>query len=314
MPPAPLRRLGEAALRSKDVDRLLRPALVRVRAAGWQATQMAETAAEAARRRRSGSAVTMVAGDAALIAAGERVAVLAEFSRGAEVRPWAVRMAGALAAAGYPCIIVAARSRAARVEAPAELPAGVAVVSRGNARLDFGSWAAALEAFPTLLEARHVLLTNDSIIGPLGDEGQVAALLSRGEASGADVFGATRGLTGSDHLQSFWLQFNGSLGHPAVAGFLADLPATTDRSDLNVRYEIGLSTLMREQGLTLGWAWDASSFGLPPHYNPSLCWRDLLAAGFPFVKRKLLSDHPRFREARREVLEHARAHFGADLA
>ena len=62
------------------------------------------------------------------------------------------------------------------------------------------------------------------------------------------------------------------------------------------------------------WAWDASSFGLPPHYNPSLCWRDLLAAGFPFVKRKLLSDHPRFREARREVLEHARAHFGADLA
>ena len=36
---------------------------------------------------------------------GERVAVLAEFSRGAEVRPWAVRMAGALAAAGYTGVV-----------------------------------------------------------------------------------------------------------------------------------------------------------------------------------------------------------------
>jgi hypothetical protein len=187
------------------------------------------------------------------------VAVLAEFSRGAAVRPWAI------------------------------------------------------EAFPGLAEAEHVLLANDSIIGPLGDEEAVAALLARGEASGPGVFAATRGLVGSDHLQSFWLQFNGTFGHPAVTAFFADLPRTRDRADLNLRYEHALSETLRRSGLTLGWAWDASSWGLPPSYNPSLCWRELLDAGFPFVKRKLLGDHPRFRGVREEVRAHVRERYGVEL-
>ena len=313
MTPGPLRRLGEGALGRTSLGGWARPALREVRSLGWRATVSANAAGEGVRRRRTGSPVTLVAGDPEGLASQPRVAVLAEFSRGAAVRPWALRMAGALAASGYPCIIVAARDLAGRVEAPHELPAGVAVVARGNDRLDFGSWAAAIEAFPGLAEAEHVLLANDSIIGPLGDEEAVAALLARGEASGPGVFAATRGLVGSDHLQSFWLQFNGTFGHPAVTAFFADLPRTRDRADLNLRYEHALSETLRRSGLTLGWAWDASSWGLPPSYNPSLCWRELLDAGFPFVKRKLLGDHPRFRGVREEVRAHVRERYGVEL-
>lgn len=315
MSPNPVQRWGEAVLRNPKADRVLRPALREARSVRWRAGAAVNAAAEGLRRRRSGDALTTVAGNPETVTSGERVAVLAEFDRGPHVRPWALRMAGALAAAGYPCLVVASRDLAGPVQAPDDLPDGVAIVARGNVRLDFGAWAAALEAFPGLQRARHVLLTNDSIIGPLAPgHVEVRALLDRGEASGVGVFGATRGLTFSDHVQSYWLQFNGTLGLPSVRHFFATLPPTKDRTDLNRRFECALTPYLVDQGVTVGWAWDAASFGYPAHTNPSLCWRDLLDAGFPFVKRKLLSDHPRFRTARHDVVQHVRDRYGVDVA
>ena len=127
-------------------------------------------------------------------------------------------------------------------------------------------------------------------------------------------FADTRGLTGSDHLQSFWLQFNGTLADPAVLDFFSGLRPTRDRTDLNLAFEHRLSEVLDEAGVSRAWAWDAASFGYGPQVNPSLCWRELLDAGFPFVKRKLLSDHPRFRPARDEVVHHVHERYGVDLA
>lgn len=309
------RRWGQQTLlRNPRADRMLRPALSGVRSLRWQADAVVNEALDGLHRWRSGSGLRPVAGDPAAVVAGDRVAVLAEFRRGREVRAWALGMAGELAAAGYPCLVVCSRDGAAAVDPPADLPPGVAVVSRGNVRLDFGSWAAALEAYPGIAGARHVLLTNDSIVGPLeaGHPG-VGALLQRGESMGAGVFTATRGLTGSDHLQSYWLHFNSTLGHPAVRSFFSQLPPTRDRPDLIRRYEHGLTRLLLENGIETRWAWDAASFGYGPEINPSLCWQDLLEAGFPFVKRRVLT-HPRFAAERPRVLHYVREHFGVDLS
>lgn len=309
------RRWGENHVtRAPRADRLLRPALRGVRSVRWRANAAVNEASEGVHRRLTGTGLRPVAGDPAAVVGGDRVAVLAEYHTGPEVRPWALRMAGELASAGYPCLIVCSRDGAKRVDAPADLPSGVAVVARGNVRLDFGAWAAALESFPDITKARHVLLTNDSIVGPLeaGHPG-VRALLERGESLGTGVFAATRGLTGSDHLQSYWLHFTDTVGDPAVRAFFSDLPRTRDRTDLIHRYEHGLSRLLRERGIRTGWAWEAASFGYGPETNPYLCWQDLLEAGFPFVKRRILT-HPRFAPVRPLVLQYAREHFDVDLS
>lgn len=223
-------------------------------------------------------------------------------------------MAEALAGVGYPVWVACARERGRPVSAPQPLPSGVAVVSRANARYDFGSWAAVLQAHPHVRQARHVLLTNDSIIGPLTGTGdELGALLRRGEASGLDVYAATRGWTGAEHLQAYFLQFHrGTLAHESLRSFFSTLPFTHDRTDLVQRYEHGLTAVLRSAGLSLGAAWDPESFGFERHVNPYLCWRELLDAGFPFVKRRLLT-HPRFATVRPLIVREVAERYGVDL-
>lgn len=255
-----------------------------------------------------------MAGDPEAVLAGDRVAVLAEFAADEAVRPWALRMAAALAEVGYPALVVSAREGGRRVAAPPELPPGIAIVSRANARYDFGSWAAALDAWPDLA-AKRVLLTNDSIIGPLsGTSRELSTLLRRAEADSAEVFAATLGRTGAEHLQSYFLLFRpGTLARPAVRGFFANLPLSRDRVDLVQRYEHGLTALLDAEGISRAAAWEPGSFGFGPGVNPSLCWQELFDAGFPFLKRRLLT-HPRFATVRPIILAHVHQRYGVDLA
>lgn len=310
-----LRRVGRNIMRDPKKGALAIPALRAIRAVSWMARGATNTAADRRDRRRTKGGLRPVAGDPESLLHGDRVAVLAEFSGEDRVRPWALVMAGALAAAGYPCLLVCSREVGRPVTAPAFPPAGVAVVSRANVNYDFGAWAAALDAYPALAEAAHVLLTNDSIIGPLPpDSYGLRATLDRGEASGAQVWSVTRGVTGAEHLQSYFLTFNeGALHLPPVRDFFRTLPRTTDRIALVRTYEHGLTATLAAESIRTGWAWDHASFGLGPGFNPSLCWNELLDAGFPFVKRRLLT-HPRFADQRPLIIGHVRERYGVDLS
>lgn len=68
------------------------------------------------------------------------------------------------------------------------VPDGVAVVRRANTAYDFGSWAYALRTWPQLAHKDLVVLTNDSLVGPLGP---LEELLRRPEQSTPRVCGAT---------------------------------------------------------------------------------------------------------------------------
>lgn len=310
-----LRRRGRNLMRDPKRGALAIPALRAVRAASWMTRGAINTAADLAERRRGTAGLRLVAGDPEAVVSGDRVAVLAEFSREERVRPWALVMAGALSAAGYPCLLVCSRERGGAVSAPDSLPDGVAVVSRANVKYDFGAWAAALDAYPVIVGAAHVLLTNDSIIGPLPpDSPGLRKTLVLGETSGVQVWAATRGVTGSEHLQSYFLMFNdGALELPPVRNFFITLPRTTDRIDLVRAYEHGLTRTLSAESIRTGWGWDHASFGVGSGFNPSLCWHELLDAGFPFVKRRLFT-HPRFEDQRTLIIRHVQERYGVDLS
>ena len=162
-----------------------------------------------------------VAGDLEAVLGSDRVVVLAEYSLGGRLRPEALTGAAAWAAAGVPTLIVAARdawsSKTLQVD---PLPDGVAVVRRPNVGYDFGSWGAALTAYPEIAAKSLVVLTNDSLAGPFGP---LDDLLARIEASPAEVWAATENEHPQVHLQSYLLGFRGGvLAREPLRGFFAD--------------------------------------------------------------------------------------------
>ena len=180
----------------------------------------------------------LVAGDLDAVLGSDRVVVLAEYSLGGRLRPEALSGAAAWAAAGVPTLVVAARdawsSKTLQVD---PLPDGVAVVRRPNVGYDFGSWGAALTAYPEIAAKSLVVLTNDSLAGPYGP---LDDLLARIEASPAEVWAATANEQPQVHLQSYLLGFRGGRARPGtVARVLRRCPRAGDQArrgpDLRVR-------------------------------------------------------------------------------
>ncbi len=129
----------------------------------------------------------VVAGDVDTVLAHDRIVVMAEWSRGTGVRHDALQAATAYAEAGLGVLVIAARDPWSRLGRVA-VPDGVAVVRRANTAYDFGSWAYALRTWPQLAHKDLVVLTNDSLVGPLGP---LEELLRRLERSTPRVCGAT---------------------------------------------------------------------------------------------------------------------------
>lgn len=257
-----------------------RPARSRANDARWAAKERLNATGR--------SALRPVAGDVTDVLGAERVVVLAEWSRGRELRPSALAAASAYAAAGWPTLIVAARDRGVPLRRT-DVPAGVAVVRRRNSAYDFGSWRDALATYPELAAKPHVILTNDSLEGPVGP---LDELLRRIETGTAPVWAATQALAPVPHLQSYLLAFrDGVLATPELAGFFAAVAPQPSKKLVIRTYEIGLSRLLEQQGVSAEVGWTHGELGLAPHTEPSLAgWQPLVDHGFPFVKRVLLRD------------------------
>ena len=232
----------------------------------------------------------LVAGDLDAVLGSDRVVVLAEYSLGGRLRPEALSGAAAWAAAGVPTLVVAARdawsSKTLQVD---PLPDGVAVVRRPNVGYDFGSWGAALTAYPEIAAKSLVVLTNDSLAGPYGP---LDDLLTRIEASPAEVWAATANEQPQVHLQSYLLGFRGGvLAREPLRGFFAGVRAQDTKRDVVQTYEFGLSELVRSHGLKTEVGWPKSALGISSSVDSVLgAWSRMLAGGFPFVKRTLLED------------------------
>lgn len=217
----------------------------------------------------------------------------------------------ALDAAGYPSILVRASDDQAPLQWPSAPPASTIVIRKPNIGYDFGSWAVGLDRFRSLAKRRHLILVNDSMTGPFAP---LDDMVTSFETSAADVWGATSTRQFVPHLQSYLLGFrDGVLADPAVHQFWRAVHHLEDKSRIIGDYELGLSHLLRAEGLTTR-AWYASERVVSPTENPVITgWRRLVELGFPFVKREILQNPAVVPDAR-YAPDVIRERFGAEVA
>lgn len=213
-----------------------------------------------------------------------RIAIYALYAPDGRLKAYHRAMLAALAEAGYPAILVNSTTAGAATlaEEVAASAAGV-VVRRGGGR-DFASWIIALAHFaPALCQADHVLLLNDSLIGPFGDLSSVLAALERHPA---DFKGLTESLDVIPHLQSSclllsrhalfsgaFLQFVADFALAVASGIVAaQLPGSDGPARPSVRHvvvragELRLSTQLMSAGV--------GSAALAPYRPLAQAWLD----------------------------------------
>ncbi|CAD5993351.1 conserved protein of unknown function [Agreia sp. COWG] len=228
-------------------------------------------------------------GDPAVLGRTDRIAVIAGYVATPHLSRSLVTLVEQFEENGYVVVVVLASATPDRPIWPEGRTAPSLIVTKPNVGYDFGSWATALHLYPHIAEARHVILCNDSLLGPFAS---LAPMIHDFENSWSDVWGATDTTEFTPHLQSYLLGFTGGvLRHPAVLSFWRHIRDIADKDAIVVRYEIGLSRLLEREGF-VSVPWFRSEDIVPEGGNPTTIGGSrLLEAGFPFVKR-ILMDNP----------------------
>lgn len=218
-----------------------------------------------------------------------KVAFLASFGSANEFSRSIVETTRSLVEREYDVVLIRASNGVSRSSWPAaEESIRPTILYRSNNGYDFGSWAVGLHRFPELAMREHVLLLNDSIVGPFGP---LDKLLGHFEKSTADVWGAAASLQFKPHLQSFMLGFRrGTLSKYPLNKFWNSVGDFGDKERVIAEYELGLPDLLDSELLTVD-AFFRGGIMNDQALNPSLDqWERMLDRGFPFVKRQLLSN------------------------
>lgn len=202
------------------------------------------------------------------------------------------------------------------------------VVERRNVGYDFGAWRDGMRCAELPAADTEVLvLANDSVYGPFHP---VAGLLDRLDFGAADVWSTTESWQRHYHLQSYFLAFGRrALAHPAFIAFWNSVRDVRSKLYVVEHYEVGLTRTLLAGGLRCKALWPYSTLlararelvGTRPHedgpadpftavrhaslarslqaashrypLNPTAeLWQILLAEGFPFIKRELLTRNP----------------------
>lgn len=219
--------------------------------------------------------------------AADRIAVVAHFSTSTLVSRSFEMLVTGLTATGYAVVVSSTAETTGELLWSGGPPRGVSVLRRPNAGYDFGSWAVALNAFPQIRSAPYVLTVNDSMLGPFRDLG---GLIESFEASSAPVWGAVRSHQFAPHLQSYFVGYRGGdvLRRGPVRRFWRSISVQGTKTDVIWKYELGLSKLLAEVGIESDCAYDGRD--IVGDLNPAILgWRALLEAGFPFIKRELVT-------------------------
>lgn len=216
----------------------------------------------------------------------DRVAFVASWAPDARVSKSLGTLVSEFERLGYRTVVIRASDDTAPLEWPEDTTRPTVILRKPNAGYDFGSWAVGLARYPAAQRRPYVILANDSLVGPFAP---IDAVIADFEAATTDVWAATSTHQFIDHLQSYFLGFrNGVLAHPALRQFFERLPEIHDKNAIIQRYELGLSRRLLAEGYTMTAAFESERVTSPTE-NPTISgWRNLLRAGFPFVKRELL--------------------------
>jgi len=250
-------------------------------------------------------------GDASSGASNDgRVVVLAHFSAQPRVSLSFRTLVEEFIGSGYRVIVVSSATCPTELDWGSADLADAIVLRKPNVGYDFGSWAVALDRFPAVRAAEHVILANDSLVGPFAT---IAALLDEFEGTLADVWGLTETLQFSRHLQSYFVGFRrGVLQELPLADFWSDVRHYEDKNLVIHRNELGLGRLLQNEGYAVDAAFVAEQV-VAAADNPTIIgWRRLLSSGFPFVKRELVRTPTLARDGA-EIQAAVREIFGVDV-
>lgn len=255
-------------------------------------------------------------GERSLVAA-KKVAVLVHFDRHGRFLSYFRYLLGALDRAGF-AVIVVSNSRHLDPEGVAELlPHCAAIVHRQNVGYDFGAWRDGLSLIADTRKLERLILSNDSVFGPLQD---LAGVIERCDPQRADVWGVTDSYHHRYHLQSYFLVFNRrALESKAFSKFWKSMRYIGNKTVVVFKYEVGMSQALLRGGLRLRALHPypqlvqdvvLSNLENPPEseyferllngvnagvpLNPAhFFWEHLITiARCPFIKRDLLESNP----------------------
>lgn len=158
---------------------------------------------------------------------------------------------------------------------------------------DFGSYQLGLrevEHHNLLQDATHILLCNDSVIGPFSN---LSRLLAKMFDNPCPVWGLTESLLYRPHLQSYFLLMECSvIMDNSVRKFFDSVVPQSSRHDVIQQYELGFSALLRDLQYQWSVVCPISEMLDPQNGQPManatafpLC---LLDAGVPVVKHRAL--------------------------
>jgi hypothetical protein len=260
---------------------------------------------------------------------GPEVAVFVHFDRAGLVREHVLHYVRALAEAGLSVVFVtnSGRLQPESMAALQRICAGVLV--RRNVGYDFGAWREALERLGLpRADTEMVVTVNDSLYGPLCP---LRSVIDRFDLTEADLWGLTESWQSRYHLQSYFLAFSrAALESDAWRQFWESVQPVPSKHWVIRTYEVGLTQALLRGGFRARALWPyeklvreaeppAGANGREPKegddpihdarrrharrirdaavgripLNPtSDLWRQLLLAGYPFLKRELLRDNP----------------------
>jgi len=207
----------------------------------------------------------------------------------------------ALLAANVAVILVANTDvEFSTLQLPPELEARLSgVVVRENVGYDFAAWSHVYSMIDPARVRRRLYLVNDSIIGPL-EHSAYAAMLARVRESRADLVGLTCNPDPHEHLQSFYLVFNQRVLHsPIFDKFMRNVVNMPRKESVVTSYELWLTPYLLRSGFTAEALFPNIATYAPPTRNDTLShWKELLEAGFPFIKSAVLTESNEADEAR----------------
>jgi hypothetical protein len=235
--------------------------------------------------------------------------IFAGFSAAARVEPYVICYIEALKACEMDIVFVQTTNSTPAPDAYSEIePLCRGIMTRPNVGYDFVSWRTGIETCPDLAEYEHLVLTNDSVLGPFRD---LAPLVSRMRLEPALLWGMTDcSERGMPHLQSYFLLASREIfSRDFFFEFWRSVVPAKSKGEIIDRFEIGFSQRAVAHGIQLRAIFPSADVrrralnkGTKFQYqhelqraelNPTLFAWDILVEemGFPFIKTELLRDN-----------------------
>ncbi|HAQ35288.1 MAG: polysaccharide biosynthesis-like protein [Maricaulis sp.] len=253
------------------------------------------------------------------------VAVLVTWDATGRVHDFLISHMKGLAEAGRAVILVSNSPKFPKAEVEKALPHCALVAWRSNRGYDFGAYRDGLMLVPEYDALDSLILVNDSTYGPFQKLGPV---LRKMRPVDADVWGLTENWDTRWHLQSYFLLFHrAALQNAKVRKLWDDWKHVNSKSWIINKLEIGLTPRLTKAGLRCKALWpyrplvtrfcrDVHEYDLindeslaEDHRNllKFMChladhgapmnpchffWDALIADGFPYIKREVLTSNP----------------------